>query len=120
MKRTIFLTLILAGCISICLAAFECVGGTWKSVFNAPDGNQYPLTYNFKIDGNKLTGTLDAVGETTPIDSGKVYGDSLSFSVTVQGVEYDHKGIYHTAGDSISMDVGYSGTVNHMTMTRAK
>jgi hypothetical protein len=34
------------------------VTGTWKGEVSTPDGNTFPLTYTFKQDGAKLTGTV--------------------------------------------------------------
>ncbi len=118
MKRKTIITTLLLCCFIACFAAIADMNGKWAAVFNAPDGNQYPLSYTFKIDGGKLTGTLEASGMTVPIDSGKVTGDSVKFSITVQGTEYVHKGKYYTAGDSIAMDVSFEGNKSHTTLKR--
>jgi hypothetical protein len=120
MKRLIITTLLLLCCFAICYAVIADVSGKWSSVFNAPDGNQYPLSYTFKLDSGKLTGTLDAAGMTVPIDSGMVKGDNVSFSVSVQGMAYSHKGKYFAAGDSISMDVTFEGNKSHEVLKRAQ
>jgi len=60
------------------------VTGTWKGEVSTPDGNTFPLTYTFKQDGTKLTGTvLSPQGDELPLDKGKVEGDKISFSVKV-------------------------------------
>jgi hypothetical protein len=60
------------------------VTGTWKGDVSTPDGNSFSLTYTFKQDGAKLTGTvLSPQGDTLPLDNGKVDGDKISFSVKV-------------------------------------
>jgi hypothetical protein len=60
------------------------VTGTWKGDVATPDGNSFSLTYTFKQDGAKLTGTvLSPQGDTLPLDNGKVEGDKISFSVKV-------------------------------------
>ncbi len=60
------------------------VNGTWKGDVSTPDGNTFSLTYTFKQDGAKLTGTvLSPQGDELPIDNGKVDGDKISFSVKV-------------------------------------
>ena len=121
MKRKIVATTLLLCCIAVCVAAVIAdLNGQWSAVFNAPDGNQYPLTYTFKVDGAKLTGTLETSGMSVPIDSGKVAGDSVNFSVTVQGMTYAHKGKYYSAADSIGMDVTFEGGKGHTTLTRPK
>jgi hypothetical protein len=120
MKRKLYITTALLACVMLCFAAIASLDGKWNATFTAPDGSQYPLTYTFKVDGDKLTGTLDAVGETVTIDSGMVKGDDVSFNVTAQGVTYKHVGKYYAAGDSIAADVTFEGGKSHMTIKRAK
>ena len=119
MKRKLLLTTLLIGCFMVCLAMIADISGKWSGTFNAPDGNQYPLTYSFKLNGGSLTGTLDAGGMTVPIDSGIVKDDAVSFSVSVQGVTYTHKGKYFAAGDSIALDVTFAGNKSHLQLKRA-
>jgi len=120
MKRKILTTVLLLCGVAVGMAAVIAdMNGKFSTVLNAPDGNQYALTYAFKVDGNKLTGTMDSPGGVIPIDSGKVSDDNLTFSVTVQGMVYPHKGKYYAAGDSISMDVDFGGVKTHETLKRA-
>jgi hypothetical protein len=120
MKTKLLLTTLLIGCFMVCLAVVADLNGKWSGTFNAPDGNQYPLTYSFKIDGSSLTGTLDAGGMSVPIDSGKVNGDAVSFSVAVQGVTYTHTGKYFAAGDSVGLDVTFAGNKSHIGLKRGQ
>jgi hypothetical protein len=120
MKKIILITTLFLCCFIAAMAAIADMGGTWSATFNAPDGNAYPLTYTVKIDGEKLTGTLETSGMSVPIDNGVVKGDSLKFSVTVQGTEYIHRGKYIAAGDSVSMTVTFEGNKGHNTWTRPK
>ena len=121
MKKKIFTTIALLCFFAVCIAAVIAnVSGQWAATFNAPDGNAYPLTYTFKVDGDKLTGTLETSGMTAPIDSGKVSGENVSFSVTVQGVTYSHKGKYYNPADSVGLDVTFDGNKGHITLTRPK
>jgi hypothetical protein len=121
MKRKILTTILVVCCIVVGMAAVIAdMNGKWAATFNAPDGNQYPLTYTFNISGDKLTGTLEASGMSIPIDSGKVSGDNVSFNVTVESTTYAHTGKYYSAADSIGVDVSFAGTKQHMTLTRPK
>ena len=121
MKRKILTTILVVCCITIGIAAVIAdASGKWAATFNAPDGNQYPLTYTFNISGDKLTGTLETSGMSVPIDSGKVSGDKVSFNVTVESTTYSHTGKYYAAGDSIGVDVSFAGTKGHITLTRPK
>ena len=120
MRRKFLITMLLLGCVFAAVAMIADISGKWSGTFNAPDGNQYPLTYSLKLDGSSLTGTLDAGGMTVPIDSGKVAGDAVSFSVSVQGVTYSHKGKYFAAGDSVGLDVTFEGNKSHLQLKRAQ
>ena len=122
MKRNLFTTgLILCCFAAVCIAAaIADLNGKFSGTITAPDGNQHPLTYTFKVDGDKLTGTLDTEEGTVPIDSGKVSSDNIAFSVTVDGMTYAHKGKYYAQGDSVALDVNFGSTKVHTTLQRAK
>ncbi len=121
MKRKILTTALFLCGIAVCVAAaIAGIDGKWSGVLNAPDGNQYPLTYSFKVDGNTLGGTLDVNGMSIPIDSGRVNGNDIKFSVTVESRGYSHRARYYAAGDSIGLDVDFAGTKTHTTLKRAQ
>ena len=121
MKRNILTTVLVLFVVAICAAAVIAdLNGKFSGTLNAPDGNQYPLTYTFKVDGDKLTGTLDSPGGIVPIDSGKVSNDVASFSVTVQGTAYAQKAKYYAEGDSVGLDVNFGGNKLHTTLKRAQ
>jgi len=86
-------------------AAWADVTGTWKGDVSTPDGNSFSLTYTFKQDGAKLTGTvLGPQGDPLPIDNGKVDGDKISFSVKVDmngGTVFSSEGTIN--GDEITL-----------------
>jgi len=58
------------------------ISGTWTGSMSAGD-NQIPLTYKFKQDGAKLTGTVTGPGGDLTLADGKVDGDKISFYITV-------------------------------------
>jgi hypothetical protein len=120
MKGKFLTTILLASCFLVCIAIIADLNGKFSGVLNAPDGNQYPLTYDFKVDGSKLTGTLETPQGAVPIDSGKVNGNIFSFSVTIQGNAYRQKGIYYDQADSVGLDVDFAGTKTHTTLKRAQ
>ena len=60
------------------------ITGNWTGSFTMGD-NQLTLTYMFKQDGEKLTGSVTGPqGNPLPLDDGKVQGDKVSFSVTAE------------------------------------
>jgi hypothetical protein len=119
MKRKALFTILLLSCFAVGMAAiFADLNGKWTGVLNAPDGNQYPLAYTFKVDGDKLSGALEVNGMSVPLDSGMVKGNDFKFSVTVESNAYPHTGRYYAAGDSVALDVNFMGTKTHTTLKR--
>jgi len=119
MKKRFLATIVMVCCFAAAMAVvFADLNGKWSCVLNAPAGDQYPINYVFKIDGHKLTGTLETGGMTVSIDSGRIKGDSVLFDITFQGRPYPHKGKYYPQGDSVAMDVDFGGTKAHTTLQR--
>ena len=59
------------------------VTGAWSGTMSMGD-NQFTLTYTFKQDGDKLSGTVvGPQGDPLPLVEGKVDGDKISFAVKV-------------------------------------
>jgi hypothetical protein len=77
------------------------VTGAWKSEIKGPDGNSFQLTFNFKQDGAKLTGTVTGPGGDIEISNGKIDGDKISFTVSVNDVTIQHDGTI--SGDQIKL-----------------
>ena len=101
-KKLLFVTTILMIAAFGLLAAD--VSGKW--VAETPGRNGGPprqVTFTFKVDGSKLTGTVSQAGRNgnmeTEISDGKVDGDNISFKVT------------RTMGDQ-QMTTEYTGTVS--------
>jgi hypothetical protein len=77
--------------------------GKWTADMKMPDGNSFALTFDFKQDGTKLTGTVTGPqGDPVPIDNGKVAGDKFSFTVSINGMTIHHDGTI-TGEDEIKM-----------------
>lgn len=74
-----FVTLLLAA------AAWAAdVTGTWKGEITGQDGNSLTLTYSFKQDGAKLTGTVTGPqGDPLDLMEGKVEEGKIHFAVNV-------------------------------------
>jgi len=100
-------------------AYFADLNGKWSGTLTAPDGNQYPLNYTLKVDGDKLTGTGDSPNGSVELTKGVVKGDSLTFHIDVNGVDVINSGKYYAAGDSIGLGIDYQGFKMHATLKRA-
>jgi hypothetical protein len=58
------------------------ISGSWTGAMSMGD-NQFSLTYTFKVDGDKLTGTIQTPqGDSLPLIDGKITGDKMTFAVT--------------------------------------
>ena len=58
------------------------VDGTWSGTIQTPMGD-LPVSFTFKADGAKLTGTTTGFdGSQVPIMDGKVDGNTVTYSVT--------------------------------------
>ena len=58
------------------------VSGKWTAQVPGRGGDPQETTFNFKVSGNTLTGTMATPMGETAIADGKVEGDKISFSVT--------------------------------------
>jgi hypothetical protein len=53
--------------------------GKWTATVESPRGTQ-TLTFDFHVDGAKLTGTVTTPRGDMPISEGKIDGDNISFA----------------------------------------
>lgn len=75
------------------------ITGTWSGNLSTPSGNSIPFTYVFKVDGTKLTGTVQGPrGDSRSMDNGKVDGDKFSFNVSVNGTTITNEGTVNADG----------------------
>lgn len=83
------------------------ISGNWKGTAETPNGT-VERTFVFKVDGHKLTGetTSNMFGKSA-IEDGKVDGDDVSFSLTVNMQGTDGKVNYKgkVQGDTIKFTV---------------
>ena len=84
MKRFLYASVVtlLLGMISMISAADAT--GKWVAEMQGRNGNTMKVTFNFKAEGATLTGTVSGRNGDTPIENGKVDGDTISFEVTRQ------------------------------------
>ena len=67
--------------------------GDWAATVQGPNGDM-TLTFHFKQDGDKLTGTVESSmgGDPAPISNGKVDGDKITFDTSFNGMTINHVG----------------------------
>ena len=118
MKKLFLMLAILPGSIAFCLAATASLNGEWKGILKIDDDTQYPLQYNFKVDGDKLTGTAKGPNGDLPITDGEVHGTQFTFNVDINKMHLLHVGKFYT--DSVSLDIENGDDKAHTTLERAK
>jgi hypothetical protein len=99
------------------MAAGTDLNGRWKGVLTTPDGNEMQVFYNFKVDGEQLTGTAESPAGVVIVDNGRVTGDAFSFKVTVDGNDYPHTG--RIAADTCELDIDFGSQKVHSTLGRS-
>jgi hypothetical protein len=124
MKRLLTVCAGLALALSAAAALAADVSGSWTADSTAPDGSSYLLTFTFKQDGAKLTGTVQGPqGDPVAISNGKVDGNAISFDVSFNGMTISHSGTVNDAGDEIKLTTKSDQPnfpVHDLTLKRAK
>lgn len=98
------------GLVLLAVPAFAAdVDGKWTGTMSTPGGD-FPITFNFKADGAKLTGSMTGMdGMEIPIANGKVDGNQISYSVTVDfggmALEMIYKGVVTPSEIKLDMSV---------------
>ncbi|WP_184542356.1 glycoside hydrolase [Mucilaginibacter sp. FT3.2] len=117
MKKTIAITTIFLLIITICFAVVNNLNGKWTGPVMLPGNKPFQLSYNFKVDSGKLTGTaLTPAGEVN-ITDGMINGDDFSFSVPVPNGSAPHTGKLYA--DSITLHIVYEGQHLAATLKRS-
>jgi len=81
-RRILFATAVLCAIFAGAALAAD-ISGNWSGTMQMGD-NPFTLTYAFKQDGEKLTGTVTGPqGQPLPLNDGKVVADKVSFFVQV-------------------------------------
>jgi hypothetical protein len=83
----------------LCFA--EDLNGRWEGKVKGPDGDDMAIAFTFKIDGDKLTGTVESPMGELPITEGTVKGDEISFSVKLGDDTITHQG--KLVGDTLTI-----------------
>ena len=100
------------------------LSGKWTGDMPGRGGDTTPTTFTFKADGEKLTGSMTGPQGDVPLAEGKVAGNQISFSTTLDfggnSVKILYKGT--VSGDQIKMTrerEGGGGQAREFTIKRA-
>ena len=59
------------------------ISGQWQAQIPGRDGNLMDMTFQFKVSGEQLTGSIENQYGERQISDGKISGDDLSFTVNI-------------------------------------
>jgi hypothetical protein len=110
----------MAGILMVVCAAFAFAvdfNGNWEGTFSTPNGD-IQLVFHFKVDGAKLTGSVETPHGNIDIEEGKVEGDKISFKTHVNDSEVNHSGTI--SGDTIQLGVDGPWGHSDVTLKRAE
>jgi hypothetical protein len=94
------------------------VSGKWSGEVPARDG-QVTTTFLFKVDGDKLTGTMTRPQGEVPLQDGKVMGDKISFTAPGGNAKMIFEG--SISGDQLKMTrTREGGQAREFTLKRAQ
>jgi hypothetical protein len=92
------------------------IDGKWSGTITGMD---IPIEFTFKAEGKTLTGFHIVNGAQTAIKDGKIDGNNISFTVTLDMGKFDHKGVL--SGDQIKMTYNDgSGQTGEIVVKKAK
>ena len=80
------------------------IDGSWVANMKGSDGSEMKMTFAFKMDGEKLTGTVKTPNGDVPISNTKIEGKAFSFDVSFNDMIIKHNCILKD-DDTISMKV---------------
>ena len=116
MVRIIHFCMILS--LSIASLSFaQDISGKWKGKMQGPDGAM-DMVFNFKVNADTLTGTVEGPMGEIPIVNGKVTGKEFSFDVSFNEMTISHQ--CKIMEDSIAMKVpGMGGEAMEIILKRS-
>jgi hypothetical protein len=101
----------------LCVGFASNLDGTWEGKVQGPNGDEVPLTFTFKVDGDKLSGKVESAMGELPITDGKVNGDEFSFNTKLGDDTITHEG--KVTGDTITLKAHGPWGDLEMTLKRA-
>ncbi len=134
--KTTLLALVAILCLTFAASAAD-ISGKWVMDTSAapaaggggrPGGGMGGGTYEFKVSGSTLTGSITRLGRgggdptVTPIADGKITGDTFSFGVTMTMGGNEMKTAYtgKVVGDKLEITFDMGGRGNPRTVTLMK
>lgn len=90
--------------LSLVLSVYADIAGKWTAEFDTQIGSQ-KYTYEFRVEGGKLTGTATGPQGSVAIQEGKLSGDDVSFveNMSYQGMDIRIEYTGKLAGDELKL-----------------
>jgi hypothetical protein len=101
MVRMVRMVLVLGLCV-VGLGLAQDIDGKWTGKMQSPNG-EMELTFNFKVNADTLTGTVESPMGSIPFSNTKMAGKEFSFDVSFNDMTISHQ--CTVMGDSILMKV---------------
>jgi hypothetical protein len=88
--------------------------GRWVGSVETPNG-PIELTYEFKLEGETVSGSVTSQMGTLPISNGKVAADRFTYDVQIETATITHEATVSDAGDEITIKAtGDWGTTEYV------
>lgn len=100
MWKWILLIALTLGGASVIAGGGQDATGTWKAIVQGRNGPQ-ESTFVLKVEGGKVTGSLNGMRGSRPISDGKIEGDRISFSINTDFGVIRYSGV--VKGDEMKM-----------------
>lgn len=103
MKLRVFLWITLLVAVFALAVYAADVSGKWIAQVPGRGGETREVTFNFKADGETLTGTMSSPQGDREISDGKIKGDDISFTMVMRFRDNEMKMLYKgkVSGDEI-------------------
>jgi hypothetical protein len=89
--------------LAIAATAFAAdVNGKWVGSVDTPNG-PIELTYEFKADGETLTGSVTSARGTVALSNGKIAGETLTYDVEIDTGKITHEATVNADGTEITV-----------------
>jgi hypothetical protein len=102
-----------------CCVVIDGITGKWVGTLRS-QGAEFPPSYVFKVDGNKLTGTGLAPAGDFDLTNCVIKDNDFSFDLLVGEENVRHTCKYFSKGDSVSVNIFFDNTNLHATLLRSK
>ena len=116
-----FIAIVLGMLLCAGMAFAADIDGKWTGEVDF-GGQAFPVEYNFKAEGAKLTGYTPMMDQKTEIQNGKVDGNNISFSIAFgegeMAMKIDYKGV--VSGDTLKLTYEMMGQPSELVLKKPK